>query len=129
MFLIRLDFVISLLIVTAVVSVKGSFSSLAVKESMRVHSEGPASHVLKVDPYCVTYFSFDDWTQKAKVWWMWFLLTKFFISELPIQHLFVLGGQPLDSPLSKRYYVAAEEEFVWFTKLVHVAMHFKREIL
>ena len=106
-FLIRSDHVISLLIGTTVIGVKGSFCGLAVKKPMGVNGEGPASHVLKVDPYCITYFSFYDWTQKAEVWWMSFFLRKRFISELSIQHLLVFCGQPLDSPQTERYRMTA----------------------
>ena len=89
---VRFYFVISLLLIATVVGIKGPFPGLAVEESMGVNSERPLSHVLEMDFYCVPYFAFYYWTQKAKVQWMGFLLFKGPIGVFSIEHLLVLGG-------------------------------------
>ena len=108
MFFIRLDFIICLLIVTAVISIHRSLGGLAVKESMSVNSKRPASHVLKVDFNSVSYFSFYYWAQEAEVWGMGPLLSEGPICVLSIQHLLVLGGQPSGTSLTERYGLAVK---------------------
>ena len=91
---VRFYFVISLLRVTAVVGIKGSFPSFVVEESMGVNTERPVSHILEMDFYCIPYFAFYYWTQKAKVRWMGFLLFKGPIGVFSIEDLLVLGCYP-----------------------------------
>lgn len=88
---VRFYFVVSLLLVTAVVGIKGPFPGLVVEESMGVNSERPVSHILEMDFYYIPYFAFYYWTQKAKVQWMAFLLFKGPIGVFSIEHLLVLG--------------------------------------
>ena len=88
---VRLYFVISLLLITTVVGIKGSLRVLVVEESMGVNRERSASHILEMDFYCIPYFAFYYWTQKAKVRWMGFFLFKGPIGVFSIEHLLVLG--------------------------------------
>ena len=107
---VRFHFVISLLLITAVVGIKGSFPALVVEESMGVNTEHPASHILEMDFNCIPYFAFYNWTQKAEMRWMGFLLFEGPISELSIDHLPVHGGCSSCTAKGERSCIAAKRK-------------------